>query len=101
VLDIFCFVIWAWTTTDVSWTEHITNMEVMQRLEKEKKVVFTVKKWKLEYFGHIPRHEKYRLLQLVVQGKVDSKRGPGRRRHCCTTYASGLDCHLLICLDAQ
>jgi len=57
----------------------ITNMEVMQKLRKE--VVFTVKKRKLEYFGHILNHEKYRLLQLVAQGKVDSKRGPGRRRH--------------------
>jgi len=45
----------------ISWTEHITNMEIMQRLGKEKKVVFTVKRRKLEYFGHILRHEKYRL----------------------------------------
>jgi len=37
-------------------------------------------KWRQPY-GHTLRHEKYRLLQLVVQGKVDSKRGPGRRRH--------------------
>jgi len=56
-------------------------MEVMQRLGKEKEVVFTVKNRKLEYFGHILRHEKYRLLQLVVQNRVDSRRGPGRRRH--------------------
>jgi len=53
-------------------------MEVMQILGKEKKVGFTVKKPKLEYFGHMLRHEKYRLLQLVAQGKVGSKRGPGR-----------------------
>jgi len=87
----------AWTTTEATlnrlesfktwtyrhilkiyWTEHITNMEVMRRLGKEKEAVFTVKKRKLEYFGHMLRHEKHRLLQLVVQGKVDSKRGTGR-----------------------
>jgi len=89
VLHIFCFVLWCrgldlWNLRrilKISWTEHITNMEVMQRLGKEKQVVFTVKKRKLEYYGHILRHEKYRLLQLVAQGKVDSRRGPGRRRH--------------------
>jgi len=48
------------------------------KIRKEKEVVL---KRKLEYFGHILRHEKFRLLQLVVQGKVDSKREPGRRRH--------------------
>lgn len=65
----------------ISWTDHITNIEVIRRIGKEKEIVFTIKRRKLEYLGHIMRHEKYRLLQLVIQGRVDSKRGPGRRRH--------------------
>lgn len=65
----------------ISWTEHTTNQEVTRRIGKEKEVASTIKQRKLEYLGHILRHEKYRLLQLILQGKIDSKRGPGRRRH--------------------
>lgn len=65
----------------ISYTEHITNIEVLRRMGKEKEISLTVKKRKLEYLGHLMRHDKYRLLQLIVQGKIDSKRGPGRRRH--------------------
>ncbi|KAL3268742.1 hypothetical protein HHI36_007844 [Cryptolaemus montrouzieri] len=65
----------------IPWTDHITNEEVLRRLDKHREILFTVKKRKMEYFGHIMRHEKYRLLQLIIQGKTDSKRGPGRRRH--------------------
>ncbi|CAG9833668.1 unnamed protein product [Diabrotica balteata] len=65
----------------ISWTEHVTNIEVFQRIGKETNIANTIKQRKLEYLGHILRHDKYRLLQLIVQGKIDSKRGPGRRRY--------------------
>lgn len=65
----------------ISWTDHITNNQVLERMGKEQEVVITVKKRKLEYFGHLMRHNKYRLQQLILQGKVDGRRGPGRRRN--------------------
>lgn len=65
----------------VAWTDHITKMEFIRRIGKQKEIAFTIKQQKLEYLGHIMRHEKYRLLQLVIQGEIDSKRDPGRRRH--------------------
>lgn len=65
----------------ISWTEHITNEEVLRRLGKSREISFIIKQRKLEYFGHVMRNEKYRILQLILQGKTDSKRGPGRRRH--------------------
>ena len=34
----------------------------------------------MEYLGHIMRNQKYELLQLIVQGKIQGKRKPGRRR---------------------
>jgi hypothetical protein len=52
----------------------------MARMHKSTEIVCSVKKRKLEYFGHIMRHDKYRILQLVMQGKIEGKRGPGRRR---------------------
>lgn len=62
----------------ISWTDDIFNVKVMQRIKKGTEVVFTVKKQKLEYFGHIMRYDKYRLLQLTIQDKVNSKKGWGR-----------------------
>ncbi|ERL91743.1 hypothetical protein D910_09069, partial [Dendroctonus ponderosae] len=43
----------------ISWTDHITNKEVLQRIGKERQITLTVKKRKLEYLGHIMRHQKY------------------------------------------
>lgn len=65
----------------VSWTQHITNEEIINRIGKKKEIVQTLKERKLQYLGHIMRHDKYRLLQLILQGKIEAKRGRGRRRH--------------------
>lgn len=65
----------------ISYVDHVTNIEVLQRMTKEKEVLNLVKQRKLEYLGHVMRNEeKYRVLQLVMQGKVFGRRGPGRRR---------------------
>lgn len=64
----------------ISWTYRVTNEAVLQRMQKEKEIMKTVKQRKLSYFGHIMRNNKYNLLQLIMQGKFDGKRGPGRRR---------------------
>ena len=45
----------------ISWTDHITNEEVLWRVGKQQEIAFTVKRRKLEYFGHLMRHNKYRL----------------------------------------
>ena len=50
-------------------------------MDKTKEVTFTVKRKKMDYLGHIMRTNKYPLLQLVLQGKVDGRRGPGRGRN--------------------
>lgn len=65
----------------ISWVDHITNDEVLRRIGLQStEVLKTIKKRKLSYFGHIMRGEKYALLQLIMQGKIKGKRGPGRRR---------------------
>lgn len=64
----------------ISWIQRITNEEVLRRMGCEPEIMLTVKRRKLEYFGHIMRNSKFRILQNIVQGKVDSRRGPGRRR---------------------
>uniref|UniRef100_A0A8D8MAZ5 Uncharacterized protein n=2 Tax=Cacopsylla melanoneura TaxID=428564 RepID=A0A8D8MAZ5_9HEMI len=65
----------------ISWTDKISNIRVLQKLNKEKEIIVTVKIRKLEFLGHIMRNEsRYLLLQKILQGKVHGKRGPGRRR---------------------
>ena len=64
----------------ISWTAHVSNDEVLNRMGKEVEVLYEVKRRRLEYFGHILRNEKYRLLQLVIEGKIEGKRRPGRRK---------------------
>ncbi|KAI5720263.1 hypothetical protein M8J77_004231 [Diaphorina citri] len=45
------------------------------------RISLRIKIRKLQYLGHIMRKEtKYSLLQLIIQGKIDGRRGPGRRR---------------------
>ena len=65
----------------ISWAERVTNVEVLRRMQKEKELVLTIKERKLQYLGHVMRGDKYRLLQLIIQGKVIGKRSIGRRRH--------------------
>lgn len=64
----------------ISYTYHVANATVMQRVNKDKEVLDTIKRRKMSYFGHILRGKKYETLQLIMQGKVVGKRGPGRRR---------------------
>jgi len=73
-------------------------MEVMQRLGNEKEMVFTAKKRKLEYFGHILRQKNTASYSWLPRARWDQG---GDDILGCTTYASGLDCHLLTCLEAQ
>lgn len=65
----------------ISWVERVTNVEVMRRIRKEKEVIMTIKRRKLLYMGHVMRGEKYQLLQVIMQGKVQGKRSVGRRRN--------------------
>jgi hypothetical protein len=65
----------------VSWMDRVTNESILERMKKGKEVMYTVKRRKLEYFGHIMRNDtKYRLLQVILQGKVFGRREAGRRR---------------------
>lgn len=61
----------------ISWIHHVSNDTVLQRINGQLQYV---KRRKLEYFGHIMRNEKYHLLQLILQGKIEGRRSAGRRR---------------------
>ncbi|KAG1674653.1 hypothetical protein GQR58_015022 [Nymphon striatum] len=62
----------------VSWTEKKSNKEVLGMLEVERQLLNIVKKRKLNYFGHIKRHET--IQRNTLEGKVEGKRARGRQR---------------------
>lgn len=53
----------------ISWVQRITNLEVLERMEKSKELMLIVKEKKTTYTGHIMRSERYELLRLIIDGK--------------------------------
>jgi len=53
----------------ISWVQTITNLEVLERMEKSKELMLIVKEKKTTYTGHIMRSERYELLRLIIDGK--------------------------------
>lgn len=83
----------------ISWTEHISNETVLKRMGRDRKLLITIKKRKTSYLGHIYRGENYGFLRLIMEGKVEGRRGPGRRK--CSWLKNvrewtGLDTHSLL-----
>jgi hypothetical protein len=64
----------------IQWVQRITNAEVLRRLNKELEIMNSIKRRKLEYLGHITRGEKYELLRIIMQGRIQGRRSIGRRR---------------------
>ncbi|CAH2238699.1 jg13382 [Pararge aegeria aegeria] len=61
----------------ISWTLKVSNEEVLRRVNQ---LLHTIKIRKVAYLGHVLRHERYELLQLIMMGKVAGRRGVGRRK---------------------
>jgi ribosomal 50S subunit-associated protein YjgA (DUF615 family) len=65
----------------ISWIQKVSNIEVLARMRKEKELLVTVKKKKLQYLGHILRGRKYEILRVILEGKISGKRSIGRRQN--------------------
>ena len=62
----------------ISWTEHRTNESVLKEIGTERKILETMKRRKLQYFGHVVRARN--LCTHILQGFVEGKRSRGRQR---------------------
>ncbi|CAG9837806.1 unnamed protein product [Diabrotica balteata] len=81
IKNIEAFEMWCYRRKwKISWTERVTNQDVLLKMGKECEVIRTIRTKQLEYLGHIMRGEKYYLLRLTIQGKISGKRNVGRRR---------------------
>ena len=63
----------------ISYTEHVTNNEVLQRVAQGRALMGQVKSRKLEYFGHVSKHNS--LEKDIMLGFIPgTKRQGGQKR---------------------
>jgi len=64
----------------IPWTARRTNDEVCSIINKDRELLDTIKRRKTAYLGHEIRNERYQFLQLIIEGKIEGKRGIGRKK---------------------
>ena len=62
----------------ISWTNRITNEEVLRRIGMQRTLVKEIRKRQLNFLGHILRKEK--IEHLCLTGKIEGRRARGRQR---------------------
>jgi hypothetical protein len=65
----------------ISWTDHVRNEEVLQRVKEEMNILQTIKRRKANWIGHILRRDC--LLKHVTEGRIEVK---GRRGRILSSY---------------
>lgn len=83
----------------IPWTDRVRNDEVLRRMGTERMLLQIVKKRKTAYLGHIFRNTKYQFLKLIMEGKIEGKRGIGRKKYSWLKNIrdwTGLDAHSLF-----
>jgi hypothetical protein len=61
----------------ISWTDHVTNEEVLLRVKEQRNILYEISKRKANWIGHILRSNC--LLQQVIEGNI--KRGIEEKRN--------------------
>src|ERR1043165_9471561 len=70
---------WIWRRMEkVSWTEHMTNEKVLQRVEEKRSLITTLRERQKNWIGHILRGDS--LLRDIIEGRMERKRTSGRPR---------------------
>ena len=67
----------------ISWTEKITNEEVLRMMGTGRKIVRQFKTRKLQYLGHLIRHNTSQI--QLIEGKIEGRRSRSRPRNTWTT----------------
>jgi len=66
----------------ISWTDHVRNEEVLQRVNEQRNILHEIRKRKANWIGHMLRRNC--LLQQIIEGKIkghiEVTRRRGRRR---------------------
>ncbi|KAF6212602.1 hypothetical protein GE061_013128 [Apolygus lucorum] len=65
----------------ISWVQRVRNTEVLRRAGLEDRQLFKdVKRRKIGYLGHVFRGDRYAFQRLVLEGKIEGRRGIGRKQ---------------------
>jgi hypothetical protein len=98
------FEMWCWRRMEkMSWTDHVRNEEVLQRVKEEGNILHTVKRRKATWIGNILRRNCR--LKHVIEGKIGGieltiRQGGKRKqllnelketRECCKLKEEALD----------
>lgn len=62
----------------INYTQHKTNEKVLEEAGVKRELLTKIKQSKLQYFGHVMRHNT--LQKQVLTGKIKGKRARGRQR---------------------
>ena len=57
----------------ISWTDRITNEEVLGRVNQQRTLLRVIRKRQMEFLGHVIRREK-------ITGMIEGRRSRGRQR---------------------
>jgi len=69
---------WCWNRREkISWTDHVRNEEVLQRVKEERYILQTIKRGKANWFGHILHWNC--LLKHVIEGEIERRIAVKRR----------------------
>ena len=73
------FEMWCWRRLlKVRWTDRKTNEWVLAQIGAERTMLKMIEGRKKRWLGHVARHEG--MLKQVIEGKMEGRRGRGRRR---------------------
>lgn len=64
----------------IPWTAMQTNEAVLNRAGAVRELFQTIKIRKISYLGHVLRGDRYKILQLIMKGKIEGRRGIGRKQ---------------------
>ena len=74
----------------IPWTDKVTNQHVLQEINiKSTELVQMIRTRKVKFYGHVRRHDS--LQRVILEGKVEGKRGRGRKR---TSWTDNIKTHL-------
>ena len=63
----------------ISYKDHVTNEEVLRRMNEKPKLLKEIKRRKIQYLGHIIRGSE--IQKDLLEGKVEGTRKRGRPRN--------------------
>ena len=75
------FEMWCWRRMlRITWIMKRTNDSVLQEIQPKKRLLCLIQSQMLSYFGHIARRDGDGLEKVIMQGRVEGNRKPGRPR---------------------